>query len=120
MFFTASGFSIFAIIPMPLLFFFNILFKLIRSWASLTKDRASHSIFSFNINFRSFLSFVVRHGSDIFVLGKFIPLKELSVPGTTTFVLTIPALVVSKTFNFIFPSSIRTFSPFLTSFEKFL
>jgi len=54
------------------------------------------------------------------VLGRFIPLKELSVPATTTLALTIPAPVVSKTFSFIFPSSIRMFSPFLMSFEKFL
>ena len=87
MFFTASGFSILDMIPILLLFLFSIFLSLIRSSADLTKERASHSIFSFNTNFKSFLSFGVKHGSDIFVLGKLIPLYELKIPGTTTFAI---------------------------------
>ena len=117
-FFIASGFSILETTPILLLFLLSIFLNEIRSCACLTKERASHSIFSFSINVKSFLSLGVKHGSEIFVFGRLTPLNELKTPGTTTLVIIWSFLFDSTTFNFNLPSSIKMFSPAETSFAK--
>ena len=50
-----------------------------------TNDRPIHSIFSPKINAKSFLSFCVKQGKDIWVSGRFTPLLEYSFPPKITF-----------------------------------
>ena len=86
----ASGFSIFAITKaFDFLCRFIIFFRVFTSFADLTNESPIHSIFSSNINSKSFLSFLVKQGKEIRVLGKFTPLLDFKSPPKTTLSLTL-------------------------------
>ena len=77
----ASGFSILAIIGIFSSDFFSIIsLKFCISLAFLTNDNATQST-SFEIaKNKSFLSFSVREGVDIFVFGRLIPFLDEMMP----------------------------------------
>ena len=80
-----------------------------------TKDKPIHSTLFFSAKSKSNKSFLVRQGNDIFVLGRFTPFLEESVPPFTTVAFTVSLRLVAVTFNNNFPSSISTLSPIATS-----
>ena len=67
------------------------------SIAFLTKESPIHSISSSMIKDKSSLSFMVKQGSEIVVLGKFTPLLDFNSPPKTTFNFTLFFSFVSST-----------------------
>ena len=114
-FFTASGFSILAIILISDFLLFKIFLNSKISFDVLTNDNATQSTSCLIKKFKSSLSFLVRDLNVSSVLGKLIPFLELNVP-PFKILQTIDLSLTVLTLSLILPSSIKTRSSILRSF----
>ena len=88
------------------------------SFFERTNESAIQSKELFTAKTASLISFLVRAGCEILVLGRLTPFLDFNSPSCTTLSSTRSFLFVRITFEIIFPSSIKTFSPCFTSFAN--
>ena len=112
----ASGFSILAMIGISSVV--CALMSFLRSSISLawrTKERAIQSTSCSMAKMASLISFSVRAGREMLVLGRFTPFLDLSTPPCSTLATTVSFSLVDTTSKISLPSSKSTLSPAFTS-----